>query len=598
MSNYILRCQWIEHSITSSLHHIITCKECDRCIRNCPTGALQSDGQFNANKCISYLTIELKDDIPPELENKIGVRALRNQSVTRLAISRSGYFYYEDAPNEDRGLASLERVFENYQFHGKHVFTKLNKFITKYLFSYTNMKQNEPNLRFFEFLLPKPNTMRIKTNDAPARFYRFMKENNFNAKIDFELHLKLLNQQIKAKFGSAFAKKERNLDETKFEIQSSVSFFPTTDISKFLNDYMISDSKPDGYYYVADHEQDLNNSYKAHQEDVAAYAMIDTPISDKLRTIFGLRIENTNIETKNKVANTTDSKYKTGKINETDLLPSLNLIYSISENMNIRFAGTRTIAKPTFKEVGTNYYDYKTGIFVTGNPLLKRSLITNLDLRWEWFYKHDEKITVSAFYKYFQDPIEQKLSVTTQNYEIKFVNTKDASLYGVEVEFRKKLDFIDLLKNFTLGGNFTAIKSIVKLSDDEYADVLYGDSTRSNKRPMFGQAPYIINAFLNYMNTEIGIESNLGFNINGEKLLIITKGASPYIYEMPFASLNFNVSKAFGEKRNFSIELGVNNIFNSEYKAVHHFKKPVKVDKTYLSYKYGREFKFSLKYKF
>lgn len=52
----------------------ITCKECDRCIRNCPTGALQSDGQFNANKCISYLTIELKDDIPPELENQIGDR--------------------------------------------------------------------------------------------------------------------------------------------------------------------------------------------------------------------------------------------------------------------------------------------------------------------------------------------------------------------------------------------------------------------------------------------------------------------------------------------------------------------------------------------
>lgn len=50
----------------------MTCPECDRCVRICPTGALKSNGQFDANKCISYLTIELKDDIPSELEDKIG----------------------------------------------------------------------------------------------------------------------------------------------------------------------------------------------------------------------------------------------------------------------------------------------------------------------------------------------------------------------------------------------------------------------------------------------------------------------------------------------------------------------------------------------
>ncbi len=47
------------------------CSNCNKCIHACPTGALQPDGQFNANKCISYLTIEYKGQIPLDLSEKI-----------------------------------------------------------------------------------------------------------------------------------------------------------------------------------------------------------------------------------------------------------------------------------------------------------------------------------------------------------------------------------------------------------------------------------------------------------------------------------------------------------------------------------------------
>ncbi|HPC93858.1 MAG TPA: tRNA epoxyqueuosine(34) reductase QueG [Sedimentisphaerales bacterium] len=48
------------------------CAACDRCVRACPTGALQTDGSFDAQKCISYLTIEHQGIVPPELATKIG----------------------------------------------------------------------------------------------------------------------------------------------------------------------------------------------------------------------------------------------------------------------------------------------------------------------------------------------------------------------------------------------------------------------------------------------------------------------------------------------------------------------------------------------
>ena len=50
------------------------CLDCEKCLEACPTGALRSDGQFDAGKCINYLTIEHGGPIPPEMAEKIGDR--------------------------------------------------------------------------------------------------------------------------------------------------------------------------------------------------------------------------------------------------------------------------------------------------------------------------------------------------------------------------------------------------------------------------------------------------------------------------------------------------------------------------------------------
>lgn len=49
-----------------------TCKNCDKCIKACPAAALKEDGRFDANSCISYLTIEHHGEIADDLRENIG----------------------------------------------------------------------------------------------------------------------------------------------------------------------------------------------------------------------------------------------------------------------------------------------------------------------------------------------------------------------------------------------------------------------------------------------------------------------------------------------------------------------------------------------
>lgn len=46
------------------------CGKCTRCIDACPTEAILPDKTINGSQCISYFTIELKDQIPPEMKGK------------------------------------------------------------------------------------------------------------------------------------------------------------------------------------------------------------------------------------------------------------------------------------------------------------------------------------------------------------------------------------------------------------------------------------------------------------------------------------------------------------------------------------------------
>jgi len=64
----------IDKKLTYSKVASGTCGRCTRCIDACPTQAITKPYTMDAKRCISYLTIESREEIPKELKSKIGNR--------------------------------------------------------------------------------------------------------------------------------------------------------------------------------------------------------------------------------------------------------------------------------------------------------------------------------------------------------------------------------------------------------------------------------------------------------------------------------------------------------------------------------------------
>ncbi len=526
--------------------------------------------------------------------HKIGLRFMHNQSGQSSSRYNNGSEPDENRFIEERALGYLERGLTSFQINGENVFPNTGNLTMEWFSSYTVSTQDEPDFRMF-FNDYEP-ILQIRSNKEPRRDGREMQETNWDSKIHFTFPFQAFGRRAKMKFGGAYLTKYRTSEVNSFSLirQGSVPY--TGDPVAYVapENFIDSVNNWNMLYYYNTLLGNQVNSYRANQYAFGSYAMADIPLFENLRLVTGVRYEISGQFVENYVDNSeSDARwYKSGEAEYRDLLPSFNLTWQLVENMNLRLAYNRTIARPVFRELAPYAsWDYKGGYRVVGNPDLKRTAIDNIDLRWEYFFAPGEIISFSAFYKYFRDPIEQRDAPITNNPEINYENIADSRLFGLEMEFRKQLDFIPVLEDFQFGTNLTYIFSEME------EDSLFLDAARKTDpnypatREMYGQSPYIINAFLGYQNQRAGIRSDLVFNVSGPKIFLITKGGLPNVYEQPFPLLDFNFSKSIGEKWTF--RFSVRNMLNPEFKQTYTYKGK---EYYFIGNHPGREFKLGISY--
>ncbi len=313
----------------------------------------------------------------------------------------------------------------------------------------------------------------------------------------------------------------------------------------------------------------------------AGFLQFDNQLSDRFRLVWGLRVEDYDQLVGS--VKTWDPRHTHTRV--TDYLPGLNATYKINSRSNLRISGSQTVIRPELRELSAlNLYDFELNASVQGKPDLKRTKVTNADLRYELYPRAGDVLTLGAFYKRFKDPIEQVFNEGSGGAStFTFQNPEKAYSYGAELDFRKKLDFATGLKNFTFQGNFAYIKSRIR------------DSALNIDRPLQGQSPYLVNLGLLYDWQQRGVTATVLFNQIGKRIYLvgdISSGAgSPDIYEASRPLLDFQITKKLFNDRS-ELRLNVSDILNrTQY--FYQNANPVKetdLDKGADAYRFTRRF--------
>ena len=468
-------------------------------------------------------------------------------------------------------LEYTERSISNGILSGLHNFSEVD-FKVEWTLSGTLAKVHDKDVRNTTFQ-DEEGVFSFQENTEPKRIWRTLDENNLVSKLDATKRIQFLGSNAVLKFGIYRSQKERDFSIAQYSVSST--YTSEQDWSNYAGDpnqlfnpnNIIGPSNPDGSYINPQTtiRQDAN-LFNSKQFNLAAYVSNEFNISEKLKSILGFRFENYQVLYTGENSQLGQIYDNQKIINKSNLFPSLNFIYSLKENHNLRFAYSLTTARPSFKEASiAEIYDPLSNLFFIGNINIRPTYIDNFDVRYEVFGEKAQLFAFSAFYKNLTDPIEIGfVAASTSNYTP--LNLENATVFGVELELRRNINSLfPSVRNVVFNFNGSYIISDEKYSEDELKLRTLGlreGQTIGSSRPLQGQSPYLINTGLDYNNQEKNVQIGLYFNVQGKTLEVVGDGFYPDVYTMPFNSLNFNLIKQF--KGNRSLTFKITNLLNDE----------------------------------
>jgi TonB-dependent receptor len=295
-----------------------------------------------------------------------------------------------------------------------------------------------------------------------------------------------------------------------------------------------------------------NDDYYAAQSYLgAAYTSMFIPMGETFTANVGVRAEYNSIQ----LQSFTRGSYRPVNVDKPlfNILPSVNFSYNIHEKHKLRAAYSMTVNRPEFRELAPfSYYDFEERVSITGNTALQAATIQNVDIRYEFYPSKDELITLSAFYKHFNNPIEREGRQSGNGINYSFGNPNSAMVYGLELDVRKTIPYI--LKE--------------KLSVVLNASYIFSQVDASNRpgqlenRTLQGQSPYLINMGLYYNGDKF--KASALYNSFGDRIFAIgDKNGNQSIYETTrhVIDLNFGYNVSKKVELSFSIQDLLNQPF-------------------------------------
>lgn len=377
-----------------------------------------------------------------------------------------------------------------------------------------------------------------------GRYFSTMNDNNYTVNYAVSIPIKKLNTDLKLGGLNTI----RNRDFTARNYMFTYVDATTVNLNLGRDSIFLPSNMGADKLYLRETTK-KGDAYTASSNLAAAFLMFETRIQNRLRLAYGIRVESYNqkLNTYNKDVEV--------KIDTTvvDILPSLNMIYSLTEKSNFRFSYFSSVSRPEFREMAPlSFFDINTLSVVTGNPSLIGTKIQNFDFKYEWFPAPGSMVSVNPFYKTFENPIETyNLGGNAPSYT--FANFKGGYSTGMEIDFRinfKKADQwmqTNFMKDISWFFNYSLIYSSANIDKYDHSYISYIKPDYSY-RPLQGQSPYVLNSGFLYSNKKLKLDISITGNRIGRRIDYVASNGRFIIWENPRTVIDFSIAKTFYKK--------------------------------------------------
>lgn len=528
--------------------------------------------------------------------------------VNTSSLSKEQYYgYVADLANNGNGLIIRNKYEKNTlfinQLLGENKLSEQNKL--NWGVSYNTIDGSMPD-RTQNTLNKVDGGYLINSQSFPNnhRYFQKLKENEIAANATFERKFSKKEDEFlgKISFGYYGRYKTRDFEATQFNLKANSAYLNVLVDPNHLDDFYNATNYANGYFQIATFRGNYEipnalkpQTYSGNQYISAGFANTEYKFK-KLFASLGVRGEyifqhvkwNTQLD-------------PTGKKDEFDkiaFLPNLTLKYEVNEKQNLRLGLSKTYTLPQFKERALFVYEDVTEVKV-GNPDLYASDDYNLDIKWEMFPKNEELISVTAFGKYIQNPINE-VTIASSTNDISYINTGNYGyVIGGELELRKILLTLGKeSKRITGGINASYFFSDQELNSNKIIKETKYNVIFNNKNDKFtGASDILLNADLSFLsewnNKENNVTSTIAYSYFSDRIYAIGTNGRGNLVDKSVGSLDFILKSKI--TKNLNLSFVAKNLLNPTIDRVQdNDNGAINV----LSYKKGYTFSFGTSYQF
>lgn len=414
--------------------------------------------------------------------------------------------------------------------------------------------------------------------------------------------------RISATVGYAYSDTHRISERRTFQFRASN--LPIS-VQQLRPDYLLSDATIQLYdiSLLETSAQDGTAAFDAKLRTHAGYVQLQAELAAGINVNAGVRYEDARqTVVPIDLFNTGSSAIAETNLNNDYWLPAVTLTWEVAPDMQLRLNGSKTIARPQFRElVAQVYQDPDSNRLFRGNPSLTDSELLNAEARYEWYFDKDQRLTVAGFYKSIDNPIETYTSISDSSVNSSYANAPKATLYGAEFEVQKYVPLDTMSdapfwqsRRLVLIGNYTYTKSEIKVGAGD-TTVINGVVQDANNffvdgAPMTGQSDHLV-------NVQIGLEdqdklSQQTFLITYASPRVTSRGPSgqPDLKEKPGISVDFVARQGINLlNKEIELKFEARNLTGRTYKEV----QEAGDNRIFFNrYKLGRTFSLSASVKF